>query len=104
MTDPTPDDAKSRGSRLLLGTFAVFLALLFVVAGLHSWRDLDISRSRSRQLEERIHATEQSIETLERGIERLQHDPRDLERAAREELGLVYPDEVVIVLPEEEDP
>lgn len=104
MSTPRQDDDRSREvshRRGLLGTAALVLALLFALAGLQSWRDLSVARSRSQELQSRVDATEERIEALRERIHRLDSDPRALERLAREELGLVRPGDLVIVLPEE---
>jgi cell division protein FtsB len=80
---------------------AVGVALLaLAAAGLKSWRDYEQVRAREATLAAEIAASEQRIRALERRIERLDSDPATLDRVAREELGLVRPDEVVVVLPE----
>jgi cell division protein FtsB len=52
-------------------------------------------------LEQQIAETQQRIERLRDRIERIKNDPVTLERLAREDLGLVKPGDVVIVLPDE---
>ncbi|HSM12705.1 MAG TPA: septum formation initiator family protein [Thermoanaerobaculia bacterium] len=94
--------ARPRPLRSLLSALFVFLLLVLATAALKGWRDLDRSRVRETELKARIAATEQRIETLRREIHDLQSDPATLERVAREDLGLVRPDEVVVVLPSAE--
>jgi cell division protein FtsB len=77
---------------------AALLAL--AAAGLKSWRDFERVRAREAALVDSVAASERRIRALERRIESLEGDPAVLDRLAREELGLVRPDEVVIVLPE----
>lgn len=102
MNAPRPeDDHQGTSRRGLLGAAALVLALLFGIAGLQSWRDLSVARARSHELETRVEATETRIEGLKERIHRLESDPRALERLAREELGLVRPGDLVVVLPEE---
>lgn len=102
MNAPRQDDDRQGTSRRgLLGAAAVVLALLFGIAGLQSWRDLSVAQSRSRELENRVVATEGRIDALKERIHLLESDPRALERLARDELGLVKPGELVIVLPNE---
>ena len=74
--------------------------LALAAASLKSWRDYEQVTERERRLESGIEAAEGRIEDLTRTIERLDDDPATLDRLAREELGLVRPDEVVIVVPE----
>lgn len=77
----------------------VFLVLLLATFGLKSYRDLDAVRGRERLLIAEIAGTEQRIALLKRRIESLKNDPVMLDRVARESLGLVRPEDVVIVMP-----
>lgn len=79
------------GGLLLLG--------LLAAAGAQSYRDLAAIRQREAALNDRLRETRQRISDLERRVDRLRHDPATLERHAREELGMVKPGDVVIVLP-----
>jgi len=85
---------------LSLATVA-FLAVVIAVAGAASYKDLTAARARETALGERLAETRARIEALERQVQRLTDDPETLERVAREELGLVGPDDIVVVLPEE---
>ena len=75
--------------------------MLLAVAGLKGSRDLEAARERLDVLERRIQETRRRNQELKRSIQLLQDDPATLERLAREELGMVRPSDVVIVLPEE---
>lgn len=88
--------------RPLLGAGVVFLLLLLGTAGLKGYRDLTRARQRERQLESRIEETRRRVDELTHLIEALREDPVTLERLAREELGMVFPGDILIVLPEEE--
>lgn len=83
----------------MLVAVVVFLALLLATFGLKSYRDLAAVRGRERQLTAEIASTEERISRLKRRIESLKNDPVMLERVARESLGLVRAEDVVIVLP-----
>ena len=93
-------EAPPRPFRSLLTAVFVFLLLLLATFGLRGWQDVSRARSRERALAAEVAATEARIAELQRRIERLKSDPTTLDRMAREELGLVSPDDVVIVLPE----
>jgi len=95
---------KPRPLRSLLTAALLFALVALAAAGLKGWRDYEAVRAREQGLEQEIAASEQRIRGLERKIERLQRDPVELERAAREDLGLVRPEDVVIVLPETPPP
>ncbi len=114
MWPPIPASMRTRDSRAetMAPSFnpfrSLFAALMFSsmallsVAGLKSYRDLEIARERERLLEHRIEQTEVRIERLRHRIELLRDDPATLERLAREHHGLVRPDDLVIVLPEDD--
>lgn len=112
MSDPpTPETVaaeaerlRPRSSRPVLWGTVLFLLALLTLAGGKSYRDLAAVRERESQLEARLAATRSEIESVERRLERLRRDPVTLERLAREELGMVRPGDVVIVLPPEEPP
>jgi cell division protein FtsB len=87
--------------RSLAGAVAVVLLVIFASAALKGWRDYQRAQERERALESEIAATQDRITALQRKIERLQSDPTTLDRVAREELGWVQPNEVVVVLPEQ---
>jgi cell division protein FtsB len=91
---------RPRPLRSLLSAVVIFGLVALAAASLKGWRDYQQVRAREQRLASEIAATEERIRALERRIERLDRDPATLDRLAREELGLVAPDEVVIVLPE----
>jgi cell division protein FtsB len=85
--------------RPLLGVAGAFILALLSLAAVKSYRDLQGARDRERGLETSIQAAGKRIERLHGHIERLRSDPGTLERLAREDLGLVRPGDVVLVLP-----
>lgn len=92
-----------RPSRWAAGFVVIVIAALVMTAGLRSARNLESARRQATSLESRIDQTRLRIEALEARLARLDDDPATLERLAREELGMVRPGDVVIVLPAEED-
>ena len=82
---------------------AVVIALLALlgIASLGSYRDLQAALERQELLESKIESTIQRNEALTRRIRRLQDDPLAIERLAREQYRMMYPNDVVIVLPQE---
>jgi cell division protein FtsB len=92
-------EAPPRPFRSLLSAVFVFLVLLLATFGLRGWQDVSRARERERTLAAEVAATEARIAELKRKIERMKNDPVTLDRMARQELGLVSPDDVVIVLP-----
>ena len=99
--DPAPRRPERLALLLGLGVTAILLVLL--AAGVRTYRDLATQRTREAELHEQIRATEQRIEALRLRIRRLRDDPETLERLAREELGFVRPDDLVIVVPDDEE-
>lgn len=85
--------------RPILGAAVVLFVALLGIAGLKSYRDLEVAEARRALLESRIEKTRDGIAALERRISRLKSDPVILERLAREDLGMVYPGDVIIELP-----
>jgi len=96
---PGAAEAPPRPFRSLLTAVFVFLILLLATFALRGWQDVSRARARERALAADVAATEARIAELRRRIERLKGDPVTLDRMAREELGLVSPGDVVIVLP-----
>ncbi len=106
MTDVPPlaplaptDEPRPHPLRSVLVAVVVFLVLLLATFGLKSYRDLAAVHGRERLLSAEIAGTEERIALLKRRIESLKNDPVTLDRVARESLGLVRPEDVVIVLP-----
>ena len=79
------------------------LVIVLAIAGVRSYHDLVAVKTREADFQRRIAATDERIETLEREIELLREDPATLERHAREDLGLVMPGDVVVLLPPDEE-
>jgi len=92
--------AEPRPLRSVVSLVVGAALLALAVAGLKGWHDYERVRQRAATLESEIAGTEKRIRGLEHKIEALDKDPATLDRVAREELGFVRPDEVVIVLPE----
>ena len=88
----------------VLAAVVVALLVLLGVASLGSYRDLQAAEHRQELLEEKIEASRKRNEALTRRIQRLQDDPLAIERLAREHYRMMYPGDVVIVLPEEPAP
>lgn len=86
-------------------TVAVGMVVLVVgVAGVKGWADLKSSRTRADELRLELQQVEESVRSLETRIRELGPDGRLLEKVAREELGLIGPDEVLILLPPDDAP
>jgi cell division protein FtsB len=84
---------------LLLGAAVVLVLVLVGAAALRSWQDLAKQRAREAAAAADIARTEAGVRRLEERIRRLKEDPFTLERLARYELGLVRPEDLVMVFP-----
>jgi len=91
--------ARADSSRPVLLAAVLLFVVLLGAAGLKSYRDLTAARAHEKQLEFRIEETRNGVDRLRGRIDRLRSDPATLERLAREELGLVRRQDVVIELP-----
>ncbi len=103
MSEPQKTPGR-RNYRSVVGVAALFLLGLLATAGVKSYRDLKAARDLEANLERRIVESEARIRVLTEHVRRIEEDPLALERLAREELGMVKPGDVVIVLPEDSDP
>jgi cell division protein FtsB len=88
---------RSRVARLtprasILG-FVVFVAAIFAVAPARAYLD---QRAQRNQLTEQVTQLEQQNAALQQQLDRL-HDPAELERLARDCLGMVDPGQIAFV-------
>jgi cell division protein FtsB len=80
---------------------ACFFLILIVTSLFGKKGVLDLRRARRTQaaIETRVRVLEAEKVRLEAEIDRLEKDPRAVEKPAREKLGLVEPGEKVVVIP-----
>ena len=75
---------------------AVVVMFFMIVFGNNGLVDLRLLKSKHVRLETRnVQIAEENIQ-LHRQIDRLKHDPAYIESIARQELGMIAPDEVII--------
>jgi cell division protein FtsB len=88
--------------KILLIAFACLLVIMIVTALFGKKGVMELRRSRRVLAEqtERIRALEAEKTRLEAEVQRLDRDPRAVERSAREKLGLIEPGEKVVVVPD----
>jgi cell division protein FtsB len=100
-TDSASVVAPARERSPFLLALAVIAVLVAVgTASARSWRDLAEERAHEAELQASIVRTENAVRELEERNQRLEKDPVTLERLARQELGLVKPDDLVVVFPD----
>jgi cell division protein FtsB len=94
----SPVDVKKK---ILLIGLACLLVIMIVTALFGKKGVMELRRSRKvlAQQAERIKALEEEKTRLEAEIQRLENDPKAVERQAREKLGLIAPGEKVVVEP-----
>lgn len=84
----------------ILGIACFFLILIVTsLFGKKGVMDLRRARRNLAALETRVRVLEVEKVRLEAEIDRLEKDPRAVEKPAREKLGLVEPGEKVVVIP-----
>jgi cell division protein FtsB len=83
---------------LALAVLAVVVAV--GAAAVQSWHDLAAQRAQERELAAAIARTTATVRELAERNRRLDKDPLTLERLARQELGLVKPDDLVVLFPD----
>ncbi len=103
-TELHPQERKPPPYPPILGVAVVVILLVLALAALKSYRDLQAARAHEAELQQGIRAAEQRIAGLRERAASLESDPLTLERMAREELGMIKPGDVVIILPTEGAP
>jgi len=101
---PPPDSAAAAApprerSPFLLALAVIALLVAVGAASLRSWHDLAEQRAHEAELAAAIAKTETKVRQLEERNRRLDKDAVTLERLARQELGLVKPEDLVVVFP-----
>ena len=104
---PPPSSEVARSARrsrfrTLVGAATLAVSALLIVAGVRAYGDLADARAREAELESALGEADARIEALNDRVERLRDDEEAFERVAREELGMVFPDEAVVLLPASE--
>ena len=87
----------SRQKILLTAAVAAVIVMLFmIVFGDNGLVDLRLLKGKRAQLQVRNAQLAAENLQLHRQIDRLKHDPAYIESIARQELGMIAPDEVII--------
>ena len=88
----------TRKQRIFLSIAALSLVslLFFIIFGEHGLIDLNTLKNERSQLAEKSEQLTNKNLTLSVEIDRLKHDPKYIENVARQELGMVGEDELIL--------
>ena len=87
---------RKQGIFLCIAGLLLFSLLFFIIFGEHGFMDLNIFKTeRDQLLEKNEQLTHENI-SLSIEIDRLKHDPKYIENIARQELGMVAEDELIL--------
>jgi len=67
----------------------------------HGYRVYQREQQTLLSLQQQLQVLRQERESLAQRILRLRHDPKALEDLVHQELGYVYPDEYILIMPDE---
>jgi len=79
-----------------IAVFLMFSLLFFVIFSEHGLVDLNMLKKERDQLVEKNEILRNENLILSAEIDRLQHDPKYIESIARQELGMVGQDELIL--------
>ena len=81
---------------LCIAALALVSLLFFIIFGEHGLIDLNSLRNERNQLAEKSEQLTRKNLSLSVEIDRLKHDPKYIENVARQELGMVGEDELIL--------
>jgi cell division protein FtsB len=81
---------------IAVSVFLLFSLLFFIIFSEHGLVDLNILKKERDQLTEKNELLSQENLGLSEEIDRLQNDPKYIENIARQELGMVGRDELIL--------
>ena len=87
---------RNRGIFLSIAVVLLFSLLFFIIFGEHGFTDLNIIKKERDQLAGKNEQLTHQNLSLSSEIDRLKHDPRYIENIARQELGMVGEDELIL--------
>jgi cell division protein FtsB len=79
-----------------IAVLALFSLLFFIIFGEHGLIDLNTLKNERNQLAEKSEQLTRKNLSLSVEIDRLKHDPKYIENVARQELGMVGEDELIL--------
>ena len=87
---------RTQGIFLSVTVVLLFSLLFFIIFGEHGFIDLNILKKERDQLAEKNAQLSHQNLSLSVEIDRLKHDPKYIENIARQELGMVGADELIL--------
>ena len=90
----------SRLPRILAIAVIAALAVLALAAN-RAWQALEVVRAKKFELATKIADERHQVDVLRQRVDRLRRDPEALEAVAREELGWVRPEDLVVIFERE---
>ena len=81
---------------LSIAVVLLFSLLFFIIFGEHGFTDLNILKNERGQLAKKNEQLTHENLSLSVEIDRLKHDPRYIENIARQELGMVGENELIL--------
>ena len=87
---------RNQGIFLSIAVVLLFSLLFFIIFGEHGFTDLNILINEKGQLTGKNEQLTYENLSLSVEIDRLKHDPRYIENIARQELGMVGEDELIL--------
>jgi cell division protein FtsB len=81
---------------LSIAVLLLFSLLFFIIFGEHGFVDLNILKSERNQLTATNEQLRRDNSAMSVEIDRLKHDPKYIENVARQELGMVAEDELIL--------
>jgi cell division protein FtsB len=87
---------RNQGIFLSIAVVLLFSLLFFIIFGEHGFTDLNILKNERGQLAGKNEQLTHENLSLSVEIDRLKHDPKYIENIARQELGMVGEDELIL--------
>ncbi|MGD9183256.1 MAG: septum formation initiator family protein [Desulfobacterales bacterium] len=87
---------RTQGIFLSITVVLLVSLLFFIIFGEHGFIDLNILKKERDQLVEKNERLSRENLSLSVEIDRLKHDPKYIENIARQELGMVAEDELIL--------
>ncbi|MGD9238498.1 MAG: septum formation initiator family protein [Desulfobacterales bacterium] len=87
---------RTQGIFLSITVVLMFSLFFFIIFGEHGFLDLNTLKKERDQLAEKNEQLSHQNLSLSVEIDRLKHDPKYIENIARQELGMVAEDELIL--------